>query len=171
MSYFPYKYSAALFGSFLLFAACSSSGDSVQDAPAKTIREQERNFDPSEYRRETVQPKDTTAEQRQTIPEKQPEWIERKEKTMGFRVQLYSTTNIDDARERLEQLRSKTDSLEIITGRLDMGYDAPYYKIRAGDFILKAEAESLREKLRAAGITEAWVVRDNVFKVIRERKK
>jgi hypothetical protein len=90
---------------------------------------------------------------------------------MGFRVQLHSTTDIDAAQRSLSQLRSRLDSLEIDPGRIDMGFDAPYYKIRAGDFLTKSGADELREQLREAGVPEAWVVRDMVIRIIREEKK
>ena len=90
---------------------------------------------------------------------------------MGFRVQLHSTTNLDEAQSALEGYRRRLDSLHIDAGRLDMVFDAPYYKVRLGDFLRKGDADSMTVKLREAGVSEAWVVRDNVYQVIRERKK
>jgi cell division septation protein DedD len=155
----------------LLLPACSSTETVVEQPASKPIREHEEDFDPVEYRKpepEAEEPQKSVAE-----PKRQPEtvWVERTEKSMGFRVQLYSTTNIDEAQLSLSQLRSRFDSLEIDPGRIDMGYDAPYYKIRAGDFLNKAKADELREQLREAGVLEAWVVRDMVIRIIREEKK
>ncbi|MBE0645069.1 MAG: SPOR domain-containing protein [Bacteroidetes bacterium] len=155
----------------MIFSACSSSEETAKDAPGKSIREHEGNFDPTEYRRKPAEPKENAGEGEIKAKPVEPAWVERTEKSMGFRVQLYSTTNIDDAKAVLEQMRSRIDSLHIEAGRLDMSFDAPYYKIRAGDFLVRAKADTLREQLRSAGLSEAWVVRDNVFRVIRERKK
>ncbi|MBR9974448.1 MAG: SPOR domain-containing protein [Bacteroidetes bacterium] len=105
------------------------------------------------------------------IPEPEEVWVERKERVMGFRVQLHSTTSIDEAQQALSTYRSRLDSLEIDAGRIDMVFDAPYYKIRAGDFMVKGEADMLTDTLRAEGIPEAWVVRDNIFRMIRERQQ
>lgn len=155
-----------------LLPACSSKETVVVQPAAKPIREHEEGFDPAKYRRQekkAEEPGTTAVEQKQQQPE--TVWVERTEKVMGFRVQLFSTTDIDAAQQSLSQLRSRLDSLQIDPGRVDMGYDAPYYKIRAGDFFVKAAADELREKLREAGVPEAWVVRDMVVRIIREEKK
>lgn len=155
-----------------LLPACSSKETVVVQPAAKPIREHEEGFDPARYRRkepEAEQPRSPVAEQQQQQPE--AVWVERTEKVMGFRVQLYSTTDIDAVQQSLSVLRSRLDSLAIDPGRLDLGYDAPYYKIRAGDFLVKSGADELREKLREAGLSEAWVVRDMVIRIIREEKK
>ncbi|MFA6234517.1 MAG: SPOR domain-containing protein [Bacteroidota bacterium] len=135
------------------------------------MREHEKSFDPSEYRKKEVEQSTKTEEKTAAVSNAEPAWIERTEKVMGYRVQLHSTPSLDEASATLTQMRSRLDSMQIDPGRLDMSFDAPYYKIRAGDFLLKTTADSLREQLRTAGMNEAWIVRDNVFRIIRERQK
>ena len=155
----------------MTFVGCSSAEPlAVEEAESRPIREHEREFDPARYR---PVPREEPSDERapQTTPtETPPVWIERLEKVMGFRVQLHSTTEVDAAQRMLAQLRLRLDSLQIDPGRLDLGFDAPYYKIRAGDFVQKADADALREQLHAAGLVDAWVVRDSIIRIIRERR-
>lgn len=157
--------------SLSLLAACSSEERLTRIEQQKPLEEHERDFDPSEYRRPDTVATPVANARQPVIPEPREEWVERKERVMGFRIQLHSTTSIDEAQNTLSMYRTRLDSLQIDAGRIDMVFDAPYYKIRAGDFMVKAGADSLADTLRAAGMNEAWVVRDNVFRVIRERKE
>lgn len=160
-----------LLGLAVVLPGCGSSTDVTTKNPPRTMRQHEESFDPSAYRPPSA---DTVA----TAPAAQPEasvpseeWVEQKVRTMGFRVQLHSTASLDEAQETLTAYRGRLDSLQVDAGRVDMVFDAPYYKIRAGDFVVKAGADSLRETLHAAGFPEAWVVRDNVFRIVRVRKE
>jgi cell division septation protein DedD len=158
----------SVFGMTLV--ACSSSRDMADDSSTKSIREHEKSFDPSDYRKDSTEPSKTTAPSKPVPQKRETQWVERKEKVMGFRVQLFSAANLDEATASMSRTRARLDSLSIDPGRLDMSFDAPYYKVRAGDFLSKPPADSLREKLKAAGIMEAWVVRDQVIRIIREQK-
>lgn len=158
----------AVFG---VVTACSSSSDVTGERETKPLREHEEAFDPTAYR--TIE-KDTATVPEPEIIEPEEEnvtWVERVRSVMGFRIQLHSTTQIDDAQERLVSLQSTLDSLDIAPARLDMSFDAPYYKIRLGDFLTKPPADSLRDLLHEQGMTEAWVVRDKVKHVFMERKR
>lgn len=135
------------------------------------MREHEETFDPSAYRREPAEPSSAHAPAVEAEMEPAPEWIERTEKVMGFRVQLHSAAQLDEAEQALTRFRSRFDSLGVDPGRLDMSYDAPFYKVRAGDFNERSEAEEFRTRLREAGVSEAWIVRDAIFRRIREMKK
>ncbi len=152
-------------------AACTAGEKAVPGTGTKSLREHEEAFDPSAYRREADKHSGEGTPARAAVADPSPEWIERTEKVMGFRVQLYSTPQLDEAEQALTRFRSRFDSLAVDPGRLDMGYDAPYYKVRAGDFLDRAGAEEFRERLREADVPEAWIVRDTVFRVVRERKK
>jgi len=155
----------------LFMVSCSSSSEVAERQEAKPLREHEKSFDPGAYR---VAEQDTTTVVETETPAPETEeisWVERVRKIMGFRIQLHSTTNIDDAQEQLISLQSRLDSLDIVPARLDMSFDAPYYKIRLGDFLTKPPADSLRDLLHEHGVPEAWVVRDKVLQTVRERKR
>jgi len=74
--------------------------------------------------------------------------------TPGYRIQIFSTTSYLRANEAyLNSLATILDEPVYLT------YDAPYYKIRAGNFIYREDAENfLVEKLKRT-FPDAWVVR------------
>ena len=173
------RQSSAVFGTLLLplvgavilsIYGCASTGEISEKPAERPLREHEKDFDPKVYREPL--PVDSVETDRPTLAtEPEPErWVERTQKVMGYRIQLYSTTNIDEAQRALPRCSARIDSVGVESGRLDMSYDAPYYKIRMGDFLTKPPADSLRQVLQDYGITEAWVVRDKVLQVIRTRE-
>lgn len=143
---------------------CSSSKEST-DQSSKNVREYEKEFDPKKY--DVSQPKEKVKmENSKTSPtttSKHP--IERVEKMPGFRVQIYSTPDVDMASRNKESIQTAMDSLKVY-----LLYDAPYYKIRIGDCTTREEAIELRDNLREMGFTEAWVVPDQIFRMIREER-
>lgn len=156
----------------VLLLGCAASDESTREEE-KSIQEHEQSFDPAEYRREPVvtpEPPEPVEELSEEEVEKQTPWVERTERVMGYRLQLFSTTDIDEAQDALERIREECKSLNTDVGRIDMSFDAPYYKVRAGDFLNKKDADTARNLLHEAGMQDAWVVRDNVFHVIREKQ-
>jgi hypothetical protein len=151
-----------------LLAGCSSS--KKMTAPkGKDLREYEKDFDPSKYRssssgRKPADPSYAPAPKPQT----EVEHIERFEKVMGYKIQLYSTTDLDDAERMKEKYQGKFDSLSIRNTDIAVEYDAPYYKIRIGNFLQKKTADSMKENLKSYGMNEAWVVRTNVLQATKQ---
>jgi hypothetical protein len=155
----------------ILWTGCSSSSELPPTGGSKPLGEHEKTFDPGAYRKATeekpkdVQPKTTTAKEK---PRRA--FVDHIVTEMGFRIQLYSTTSIDEAQAQVASYRRRFDSLQVHAGRLDMTFDAPYYKVRMGDFFQRPPADSLRKHLHAQGMPEAWIVRDKVQKIVREWK-
>jgi hypothetical protein len=77
----------------------------------------------------------------------------------GFRVQLMSTQNISEAMAE----RAKADSM-LTAYNVYIIYDAPYYKVRAGDFRTRYEASQAAGYIASHGFPDAWLVPDNVFR-------
>ncbi|MFH0921878.1 MAG: SPOR domain-containing protein [Fibrobacterota bacterium] len=75
--------------------------------------------------------------------------------TQGFRIQIYATTDFKDAE------RKKEDLLGLLTEPVYVIYEAPYYKIRAGNFADENEAKTLKRKLSDMGY-DAWVVQSKI---------
>lgn len=71
----------------------------------------------------------------------------------GFQVQVLSTKN----GERAENLRMELISQ--INHNVLVIFEAPNYKIRAGAFTDRKDAENLRKQLYALGYRRAWIVR------------
>jgi cell division septation protein DedD len=79
-----------------------------------------------------------------------------------YRVQFYATSNLAEAEDVMRRARGTlADSLAI-------DFETPYYKLKAGPFAKRVEAEKLVAKLRASGYESAWVVEEPV---VRRRMK
>jgi hypothetical protein len=69
-----------------------------------------------------------------------------------FRVQLYTSKLYGDA-TRLTRIGK-----ELCLPPVTLDYDVPYYKVRAGAFSTRIEAEIQVARAKALGFGEAWVV-------------
>ncbi|MGA9363987.1 MAG: SPOR domain-containing protein [Bacteroidota bacterium] len=81
------------------------------------------------------------------------------ETTLGFRIQILSTTEIDTANAVKTELSNLPESIGIY-----VIYDAPYYKVRVGDYLSRPDANSLLRTLIDRGYSDAWIVADRILK-------
>ena len=81
--------------------------------------------------------------------------------TDGYRVQVVSTDDLDEANQVRAQIYEKTTKKEVY-----IIFEPPFYKVKVGDFTTKSEAENLRFKLNQLGYTDSKVVQEtvNVFR-------
>lgn len=80
-----------------------------------------------------------------------------------YRVQFYATNNLAEAEDVLRRARATLpDSLSI-------NFETPYYKLKAGPFNNRTDAEKLVTRLRAMGYEAAWVVEDRIVRPRRNR--
>jgi len=77
--------------------------------------------------------------------------------TDGYRVQVLSTDNIDEANQVRAEVYEKATMKEVY-----VIFEPPFYKVKVGDFTSKSEAENLRFKLNQLGYTESKVVQETV---------
>jgi cell division protein FtsN len=70
----------------------------------------------------------------------------------GFRVQIGASTDRSGAEEMARIARTRTQEPVYVS------LENPYYKVRVGDFTDRGEALQHRDRLRANGYPEAWVV-------------
>lgn len=77
----------------------------------------------------------------------------------GFRVQLMSTQDLSEAIDA----KARADGL-LNSYNVYIIYDSPYYKVRAGDFRARYDANQAADYIAAHGFHEAWLVPDNVFR-------
>jgi hypothetical protein len=75
----------------------------------------------------------------------------------GYRVQVLSTDDIDEANNVRAEIYEKTTRKEVY-----IIFDPPFYKVKVGDFTLKSEADNLRFKLNQLGFTESKVVQETI---------
>lgn len=146
-------------------AGCSSSkqaqGPSGGGVSTAELAKHEADFRPSDYDPlpdsisatrmemmpgETSQPADTSQEAPLEL-------------VQGFRVQLFSSREIDEAKEKKAEAETQFPGEWFY-----LEYDPPIYKIRAGNFTNRFDAEQLRGLLAEKGYPDAWVVPEKVYK-------
>ncbi len=74
----------------------------------------------------------------------------------GFRVQIFSSLQQDEAEREAEEARKK------ISEDVFVEFDPPYYKVRIGNCKNSQEAEQLLSDVKRAGYPDAWIVRSRI---------
>ena len=77
--------------------------------------------------------------------------------TDGYRVQVLSTDDIEEANRVRNEIYEKTARKQVY-----VTFEPPFYKVKAGDFTSKSEADDFKFKLNQLGYTEAKVVQETV---------
>ena len=77
--------------------------------------------------------------------------------TDGYRVQVLSTDDIDEANQVRTELYEKTARKEVY-----VIFEPPFYKVKVGDFTSKNDANDFKFKLNQLGYTEAKVVQETI---------
>lgn len=159
---------ASVLALFLL--ACSSSQKTSDDVPrAKQpdqqrkapLKEFEATFHPSDYDEDVAATeKRQGGEQAKIDSVSGRDSVRVEEQTMqGFRVQLFSSQRIDEA-----TIAKQTAMQTIVTDSLYIIYDPPNYKVRAGDFATRLDANRALSAIIQKGYPDAWVVTDKIIK-------
>jgi len=145
-------------------AGCSGSGNADKSKPAAEskdvfIVEHEKSFNPSRYNPDVSFITDQENALYNSIKLANVSVTALPETIPGFRIQVILTQDIDQAMAVRDSLTTQfEDELVYVV------YDAPYYKIRIGNYADRALANPLLRKLKHLGFDEAWVVPDNVLK-------
>jgi hypothetical protein len=79
-------------------------------------------------------------------------------KDIGYRVQLLSTDNYDEANNLKLDLQSR-----LRTTAVYVVFESPYYKVKAGDLKENSHAYELTHKLKQLGYKNALVVQDSIL--------
>ena len=147
-----------------VFAGCGSSEKSGRTEVAPTgdeqLRTYEAGFRPSDYDTEIrgllnegrTKPSPQINEGGQGVRPQPPELVP------GFRVQVFSSSNIDQAKAKKEEIEPKFPEIPFY-----LVYDAPSYKIRGGNFLTRFDADRFLKDITAEGYSDAWVVPEKVF--------
>ncbi len=167
---------------FFIFIGCSSTKsflNDTQDTDKKDAQEEnqkgkklplssyEATLNPSDYDDEVdiVQRSHIEAKKKEGTIEIPPDSTTIVEEVIqGFRIQVYSSSNVDEA------VRAKSVAIEkFFSDSVYMVYDAPVYKIRVGDFANRYEANQRLPEFIESGYRDAWIVPDRVVqrKVVR----
>jgi len=166
---------ATFIASLFFFQSCSSSKPVSRTEPTKTERPkpetratpaptqvvQNEDFDPMTLkvpefqiaRKQPVVRKSDTLNVSTPFPAKvDTSW----QTVPGYQVQLLQT---EDAKLARSTVREAILALNV---EVETIYEAPYYKIRAGNFVNRYDAEQLQNLATEKGYANCWVVRTQV---------
>jgi SPOR domain len=137
-----------------------SATDSLAPVQKENMITYERTFRPSEYDSslQLVHERDTVPNSLLSIPLDSLS-LTQQDTVQGFRIQVLSTDNYDDATLTRDNLNAELPDQWVY-----MVYDAPVYKIRVGDYLNHADANRAVESFVEKGYKDAWVVPDRVIK-------
>ncbi len=76
----------------------------------------------------------------------------------GFRVQLFSTSQIDEVNAKKARAEAAFPEQWFY-----VVYEAPMYKLRGGNFVHRTEADSYAKYLTNKGFPDAWVVPEKIL--------
>jgi hypothetical protein len=149
-----------------LLAGCGSTREATPPAPPPVVldyRVHESDFVPSDHDplpaasqpahdtvRTTTRVTRTAGDSTTTIS---------MDLVQGFRVQVFSTLNIDLARAKKEELQ-----LLMPEDWFYLEYDPPAYKIRGGNFTTRFDADRFARLLVEKGFVDSWSVPQRVYK-------
>jgi len=145
-----------------ILAGCSGTKEAAKPAPAddEALKKYEAGFRPSDYDPEPGgKAKHPGAGDAPDTLTGEPSASSSMELVSGFRVQLIATTSIDEANAK------KVEAEGIFPGEwIYVGYDPPAYKVRAGNFQSRIEADRFAKLASSRGFQDAWPVPERVYK-------
>lgn len=160
-----FEYNIALLLAMALFACSGGKKDQglqveSQPAPRKAVNYDE-SFDPATLNEPPFEIPRKSEAAASSMVESQPvpgqprasELDTSLVTVQGFQVQLLQTENGDEARSILAKATVELDAdVQIV-------FDAPYYKVRAGKFVNRYDAEIFQAKASDKGYLNAWIIR------------
>ncbi len=157
------KIISGIFMMTLILIGCSSREAVREEASARhaeAMNEYEKSFDTAEHNtpfklKEESKPQQTA--DMFVFPDTEPPGEQ--EYAQGFRIQLYSTTDMEAAQE----VYMVADSL-FSDQWIYIVFEVPFYKVRLGDFQTRPDANKSLARISRLGFREAWIVPDRVIK-------
>ena len=74
-----------------------------------------------------------------------------------FRLQIYESSSVDDVNNKILKFKKTlSDSIYI-------SFEAPFYKVRYGDYPTREQAEIARKNISRLGFKSVWIVRSNIL--------
>lgn len=142
------------------FSSCGTSGKTSGNTTASMsdLHKVEAEFDPSQYNPEVEGlVKKETPGQNPTEPPVGVTNPAPPELVQGFRVQIHASTSIDQTSKKKALAEEQFPDEWFY-----MVYDPPTYKLRAGNFLTRFEADRFLKELKEAGFLDSWIVPDRV---------
>jgi len=151
------------------FAGCSSQHFIIEDEKSEhetpkikklTLANYEATLNPADFDQEIEVVEKAHNEERQLLPLEIPKdsVIVKSEEVQGFRVQIFSSSSVDEiaSMKNLALVKFPLDSIYVV-------YDAPVYKLRVGDFLNRYEANQRLPEFVEKKYSDAWVVPDRII--------
>ena len=153
-----------LLSSAIVGSGCASSSPEMKsshnDEAIEFIHQYEKTFTPSDYDSEIgTENSDEKNQNLRTEIEILTPHNEESEVVSGFRIQVSFTENIELANQVKNELSPLLPDQQVY-----VVYEAPYYKVRIGDFLSRPEANLTLRTLTERGYKDAWIVPDKVRK-------
>ena len=146
-----------------LIAGCTTSKRVGKDKPDEELKEflakYEKTFDPSVYNPDVDSIRVEEQHVHDAVESSNSVEIALPETIPGFRIQVMFTPEIEEATGIRDSLSSSVPEEWTY-----VVFDAPYYKVRVGNFIERYEAQALLRRLIFLGFNEAWIVPDKIIK-------
>jgi len=149
----------------VLLAGCGTAEKTTappaERSAATDLRTAETDFRPSDHGREAGKKRtgdDPGSTEGQGQADSTAANASAEELVQGFRVQVFSTSDIDIAKSRMTEAETLFPSEWFY-----LGYDPPVYKIRAGNFLNRLDAERFMQAAQERGFRGAWVVPEKVI--------
>jgi hypothetical protein len=148
----------------LIIAGCTGNKETERiEPPAMSLKDflkqSEKNFRPSEYDPDPKTVEGEARHQRDSVEAALVSVTAVPETIAGFRVQVLFTQEIEQANTVRDNLSPQMPDQWVY-----VVYDAPYYKVRVGNFADRSEAGVILKNLVDLGYKDAWIVPDNIIK-------
>lgn len=146
----------------VILTGCGTATDATktkEPAPGEALRKYESEFRPSDHDPVTAS---TAAKDTGSAPSDSMRVADEGvpvEYVPGFRVQIFASTSIDAAKQKKEEAETLFPNEWFY-----IQYDPPTYKIRAGNFQQRYEAERFARQANEHGFKESWAVPERVLK-------
>lgn len=136
----------------------SGATDTNQKQLKSFLMRYEKTFNPSRYDVDVNYLKRIEREHHIPLETKNVFTTSVPETVAGYRTQVLFTNNIDIANSAKDTLESLLPDYWCY-----IVYDAPYYKVRVGNFLDRNDASQLVHDLLRLGYKDTWVVPDNII--------
>jgi hypothetical protein len=152
-----------IFSGLSLLWGCKSSEEAKKIQPKSNLKEflskYEGTFDPKEFDMNIDSVRNELKLQHDAMDASKLVTVAIPETIPGYRVQVLFTPDIEQANQTRDSLTNLLPQEWTYTV-----YDAPYYKIRVGNYIDRTSANQMVKILVGFGYQDAWIVPDKIIK-------
>ena len=74
----------------------------------------------------------------------------------GFRLQIYETSSVEEANKKILKFK------KALTDSIFMSFEAPFYKVRYGNYSTREQAEIEKKNMLRKGYKSVWIVKSNI---------